>query len=201
MSYCSECTYLNLNSCDDYGRFWCEKKLERHSATELECDRFCRAYSRSSSEANSAYNYSKDHSSSGGCYLTTVMCDILKMPDKNYYLNTLRVWRDNTLHNDEAYKPLLVEYDVVGPKLAEHLKDDPIKYQIAATTFFSYIKPICGLIKENKNAEAVQKYVDMTNKFKLIYNIDNSIINQKLIENADIEKSGHGKYIVKKLTY
>ena len=32
--------------------------------------------------------------SSGGCYLTTAMCDILGYPDDNYYLQMLRTFRD-----------------------------------------------------------------------------------------------------------
>ena len=200
MAYCSECTYLNLESCDLYGKFWCEKRLERHSADEKECNRFCKAYSRDQSVSNSAYKYSIEHSSSPGCYLTTVMCNILKIPDKNYYLNTMRNFRNNILQKNIKYKEMLVEYDIVGPKIAKYIKNDPIKYDISSSILFRYIKPICLMINENKNEKAIEKYKEMTNKLKIIYNISNDSLNNVLIENANILESGHGIYKQKKIT-
>ena len=199
MAYCSECTYLDLSSGDLYGNFWCEKRLERHSACDLECHRFCRAYSRSSSESESAYQYSKDHSSSGLCYLTTMLCNILGMPDNNYYLETMRYLRNNVMQKDEKYKPLLVEYDIVGPKIAEALNNDPLKEMIAKKYFDKYIIPIVNLINENKYSEAISSYVEMTNSFKNFYGYSNISPTTLEIESADIKKSGHGKYIVKKI--
>ena len=150
MAYCSECTYLDLSTGDLYGKFWCDTRLERHSACDLECYRFCRAYSRSSSEAESAYNYSREHSRGGGCYLTTMLCSILGMPDNNYYLETMRDLRNNIMQKDEKYKPLLVEYDIVGPKIAEALNNDPLKNTIALNYFNAYIIPIIDLLREKK---------------------------------------------------
>ncbi|MBQ9072498.1 MAG: hypothetical protein IJY25_05020 [Bacilli bacterium] len=199
MAYCSECTYLDLTSHDLNGKFWCETRLERHSACDLECYRFCRAYSRSSSEAESAYRYSKEHTDGSGCYLTTMLCNILEMPDDNYYLETMRKFRKNVLQKDEKYKPLLVEYDIVGPKIAEALNNDPLKYQIALKYFNEYIIPVINILRENKNDEAINLYMKMTNSLKNFYNLGNISPTTLEIESADIEKSGHGIYKVKKI--
>ena len=197
MSKCSECTYLKACDPDLYGRYWCEKKLERVSANQEECYRFCRAYSRSSYESKNYEQYSKEHSNEG-CYLTTIMCKILKVNDNNPYLNTLRDFRKNILQKNTNYKSLLVQYDVIGPIIANNLINDSMKYKISANSFSNYIMPITKLIKKNENEKAINLYVDMTNKLIKLYNINN-IVTEDIINNANIKESGHGIYKVKKI--
>lgn len=196
MNYCSECTYLKPDSEDLYGRYWCETRLERVLATDEECYRFCRAYSRSSSTSEKFEKISKDKSESQ-CYLTTVMCQILKMTDDNYFLNTMRHFRNETLQKNEKYKHLLVEYDIIGPKIVQNIMDDPMRVKISVDCMYNYIKPITKLIKTNENDSAVNMYTEMTNKLKSLYNID-SYISVEQINKADINKSGHGVYVLKK---
>ena len=193
MPNCSECTYLKETDPDLYGRYWCEKKLERVYAYQNECNRFCRAYNRSSSVAKSYEQCSKDKSSSSTCYLTTMLCDILKLPDNNPFLNTMRDFRNNVLQKDKKYKKLLVEYDIIGPLVARNLNNDPLNKQISATIFYSYIKPITKLIKNKNENEAVNLYKEMTNKLKLFYNI-NTTLDIDIVNKADISISGHGYY-------
>ena len=87
--FCGECTYLDLSTGDIYGKFYCDKKYERHLATDVECNRFCKAYSRDYYTIQNAYKYSEEKSK-GGCYLTTILCNILGMLDNNIYLKTMR---------------------------------------------------------------------------------------------------------------
>lgn len=196
--YCSECTYLDLTSGNSSGDFWCEKRLERHRANDIECSRFCEAYSRSSSEANSAYEYSKNHSGSSGCYLTTMLCDILKLPDNNPYLNIMRSFRDNVLQKNEKYINILAEYDIIGPEISKCLNNDPLKYKISAIYFYKYIKPIINFIKNKNYIVAVNLYIEMTNSLKALYSININITTLE-IDNLDIKNAGHGKYIKKSL--
>lgn len=49
------------------------------------------------------------------------------MPDNNIYLETMRNFRENVLQKDEKYKSLLVQYDIIGPKIAQYLMLDPLK--------------------------------------------------------------------------
>lgn len=196
MNYCSECTYLNTNDPDLYGRYWCDKRLERTLATNEACYRFCTAYSRKKLEIEKFEKFSEEHSKEG-CYLTTIMCKILKMPDNNPFMNTMRNFRKNVLQKDERYKKVLVEYDIVGPEIAKNIANDPQRVRISVDFMYNYIKPIVNLIKQNKNDEAVLLYTEMTNKLKSFYNIYTTIsLND--IKNADIDKSGHGIYILKK---
>lgn len=200
MALCSECTYLNPEKTYSDGTFWCDKRLECVYANREECYRFCRAYSRPSSVADSYAEFSRSKTSDSGCYLTTMMCNILKLSDDNTFLQTMRYFRENVLQKDDKYKKLLVEYDIVGPIIANNLNNDPLRYQIAANAFFKYIKPIVILIKNHKNNEAIKSYIEMTNKLKTFYNI-NTVIDIDMIKNADISQSGHGVYKVKKITF
>lgn len=175
--YCCDCTYLDLDSANIYGKFWCQLRLERHMANEIECGRFCKAYYRTPSVAESAKKYSIEHSSSGGCFLTTIIYNILELPDNNYYLNTMRNFRKNVLQKDEKYKSILVEYDIIGPGIAKSLNDDPLKNKIALAYFNKYITPIVNEIQNNKYADAINLYINMTNSLKNLYSIDRTITN------------------------
>ena len=199
---CGECTYLNISpgKGDLYGKFPCEKKYEWHLATDQECDRFCTAYDRDYYTIQNAHRYSQEHSSSGGCYLTTMLCNILKMPDNNIYLETMRDFRNNVLQKDEKYKSILVEYDIIGPKIAQFLKSDPLKENIAKKYLNTYISPITNLINDQKFEMAISLYMSMTNSLSLLYNLNCMSISTLDIDNADIENSGHGIYKTKKIT-
>ena len=199
---CGECTYLNidLGKGDLYGKFPCEKKWEYHLATDPECDRFCTAYDRDYNSIQNAHRYSIDHSGSGGCYLTTILCNILKMPDNNIYLETMRSFRNNILQKNDKYKNILVEYDIIGPKIADALNNDPQKEIIAKKYFNSYIPAIIYNINNKNYDNAVFFYKTMTNLLKSFYGFGTINITTLEIENADIKESGHGIYKIKKIT-
>ena len=196
MNYCSECTYLKTNDPDLYGKYWCECRLERVLANNEGCYRFCTAYSRSKYDIEKYEKYSIEHSKEG-CYLTTIMCNILKMPDDNPFLNTMRYFRGNVLQKDKKYSNLLVEYDVIGPIISNNIANDPLNLQISIDCMFKYIKPIVKLIKEKNNDEAINQYIEMTNNLKKFYNI-NTTLRTETINNCDLNLSGHGVYILKK---
>ena len=198
MALCSECTYLG--TCYYDGKYWCEKRLEEVYANQQACDRFCRAYGRPSSVSDSYAEYSRSKTSDSGCYLTTIVCKILKASDDNPFLNTMRGFRNDVLQKDEKYKEILAEYDIVGPMIAENLNSDPLKYQIAANMFYKYIKPITSLIREKQYNEAISSYVEMTNTLKKLYNVT-YLVEESSIQNIDIKQSGHGVYRQKKITY
>lgn len=195
---CGECTYLDLSTGDIYGKFYCEKKWDRHLSTDPVCSSFCEAYRRDYSTIQNAHNYSEDKSSSG-CYLTTMLCNILGLPDNNIYLETMRNFRKNILQKDNKYKYLLVEYDIVGPKIAEYLMLDPLKEKMSKVYFHKYIIPITKLLNENKYDMAINLYMNMTNSLSYLYNLNSITISTLDINNADIKESGHGIYKTKKL--
>lgn len=200
--YCAACTELSENG-DYSGKYYCFNFGEDRYACDPKCHRFSEAYSRSDSARKNMYNNSLSHQSGGGCYLTTAMCYILGYPDNNYYLETLRMFRDNILKKDIKYIPLLLMYDVIGPQISANLLKDQDKEIIAKTLFTQYITKSVTAIENNKIQEAVNIYIAMTNSLANKYNINTHIleINPQSInfDKVDINSLGHGRKKVKRL--
>lgn len=167
-------------------------------AIEIECNEFKNARFRSNSKSKKAYKYSIDYIENG-CYLTTILCNALGLPDDNPYLEKMRNFRKNTLQKDEKYKPLLIEYGIIGPKIATLINNEKLKDRIAKICFKKYIIPIVDLIDKD-NEKAISLYLDMTKNLKDLYELTDLEISNFKIENADLSKSGHGTYKVKKIT-
>ncbi len=190
-SYCAACTYLNERA-DYSGKYWCFSKGEDHYASDPKCYSFCEAYSRSNSARENMYSNSVSHSG-GGCYITTMVCEILGYKDNNYYLQTLRNFRDNKMKPNINYIPLLMTYDVVGPKIANNLKYDYNNKDLANYFFDNYIVKSVEAIEENRDAEAIQLYTRMTNLLINFYNIDINNIVMPNVNEIDMNSLGHGR--------
>lgn len=196
--YCAACTHLGTDA-DTYGKYYCERKGERHYASDPKCYSFCEAYSRSNSARENMYDNSYSHHySSGGCYLTTVMCHILGYPDDNYYLQTLRTFRDTTLKQDIKYYPLLLTYDFIGPQISANLYQDECRQTIAKRLFNCYITKAIDAIEHNDTPTAVNIYVAMTHSLARRYNINSNIIVPNY-NTIDIDSLGHGRTRTRKL--
>ena len=193
--YCAACTHLG-ESADYNGKYWCSRKGEDHYACDPKCYSFCEAYGRSNSARANMYENSRNHSGGSGCYLTTIMCEILGYPDNNYYLQTLRNFRDKTMKLNIKYIPLLLTYDIVGPIIADKLNKDPEKEIIAQIFFNKYIIPSVNAINEEKTETAINTYVAMTNALAEKYNINTNIIMPNISE-EDYPLLGHGKRRIK----
>lgn len=192
---CSECTYLDFNKEYDPGdgRFWCETKYEWHYADEAECWRYCTAYSRSSSKAESYKNYSASKQNSGGCFITTIVCEVLGKKDDDKVLNSLRKFRDNVMQKDEKYKYILAQYDIIGPLIANKIRQDKLKDTLAVALYNSSILTVLEFIEKEEYLSAVKLYSEMTNGLIEYYNINKEVTLSEL-KVMDLQKSGHGKY-------
>ena len=195
---CSNCIHSNPDCVNIFNQHWCNLKNMRVDSSNPACYRFERICDEPSYPLEDSNSDANNNSKNPGCYLTTVLCEILKANDNNPFLNTMRSFRGNILQKDDKYKQLLVEYDIIGPEIAKNLINDPLKYQIAANAFGKYIKPITDLIRKKDYEQAVNMYVEMTNKLKSFYNIETTV-SINAIKEADINYSGHGVY-TKKIT-
>ena len=144
---CGSCTYLDLSTGNCYGKYYCNKKWDRHLATDTACSSYTKAYSRSNSSINNAVDFSNSKTSSN-CYITTLLCGLLSLNDSNYYINILRSFRNNYLRYNQEYNHILVEYDIVGPLICKNLIIDKNNRLIAAKLFYNYINPIVSLIED-----------------------------------------------------
>lgn len=188
--YCAACTYLGERA--DCGKYYCERKGEWHYATDPRCYSFCEAYRRSTSARENMYDNSKS-SSSSGCYITTIMCSILEMPNDNYYLQTLRNFRDNVLKKDAKNFPLLIQYDKIGPIIASYLEKDENNKAIAKALFTNYIERTVSAIEEEKINTAINIYIAMTMSLAERYQIEKEALIVNINEPIDIELLGHAR--------
>lgn len=189
--FCAACTYMGEYS-DYTGKYPCERKGEDRYACDARCYNFCEAYSRSNYSRENMYENSRNHLSSGGCYLTTIMCQLLGFQDNNYYLNTLRAFRDNVMKTNINYAPLLLAYDVIGPTIAEKLSEDKNGKVIAKTFFDKYIIPSVMAIYRGKTQKAIDIYTTMTTTLAEYYNINTDVI-YPMITEIDQKHLGHGR--------
>lgn len=194
---CASCTYLDPCTADSYGRYYCEKKGDRYYGDDPSCGSYCEAYSRSSSAIDNMIDNSRTHRNSG-CYITTIMCNILGFDNNNYYLNTLRKFRNDYLQKNKKYLPILVNYDKIGPKIAYCLSNSEYSEEMATLLFNYYIEKAVSAIEYEKYEEAVRIYYDMTRYLMEYYGI-NSNINKCSVALANPSKSGHGYYVRKEV--
>lgn len=158
-------------------------------------------------------HYIKRGGGSGGCYITTMVCNILGYPDNCDVLNTLREFRNTVLQKDKRYGSLLYQYDSVGPMIAGKILDSNIDnrkcgyYPINSImaeylqsydkTFIrgiydSFLLPIVGFIKNGYHDKAVSQYIKMTKFLQECYEID---FDEKMPSNYDYQRGGHGMVI------
>ena len=193
--FCAACTYLG-ETADSYGKYFCDKHGERIYAYNPKCHRFIEAYSRSNSARRNMYENSVKHNVAPPCYLTTTMCNILKYNDDNYYLETLRKFRDKTLKRNPKYLPLLIMYDVIGPQISYNLHKDPNKETIAKFLFNKYITKTVDAIEHEKTQEAINIYIAMTHTLENRYNINTFILSvspETPVNTINTKTLGHAK--------
>lgn len=204
MATCSECTYMNFEKeHDNDGKFWCENKYEWMRPESAECWRYCKAYSRDESVAKSYRDYSKDkQSSSGPCFITTIVCDTLGLDDNNIYLTLLRKFRKNYLQKKPDGIKVLEEYDTIGPVIAHFISHDEGKEKVAREVFMQSIIPVVNDICEGKNMEAINKYTDMTKGLIHRYGLDTLTLSVPGVSvydyNQDRTMMGHGILVKRK---
>ena len=174
MAQCNECLYCDLT--DTWrGKAHCE---------------YINGYVYPTEKACSHIRYKNNI---GGCYITTIVHEILNNPDNCKVLDVLREFRNNILQTDVSYKKLLMEYDVVGHEIAESIMlDHDINF--CKAIYEKTLKPISQMVIDGKYNEAISNYVIATNNLKECYGICNEEIS---INNYDQSKGGHGKIFVK----
>ena len=162
MARCGQCAYLDLT--EEYnGEYPCSERSGYHSTSEAACWSF------------------KAREDGGGCYLTTIVCNILGYADNGNILNTLRQFRDNVMRNNNAYQYLLNEYDVVGPKIAACIEHDAAKQELALLMKERYILPVYEYLQQKNYAAAVSQYKEMVLYLKQHYASELSVAQNLMV--------------------
>ena len=181
--YCRECLKMDLED------------RNRYDTNEAYCTEFHQYFNPNSKACSNHFVYDENRGKVvGGCYITTAICDILRMDDDNSYLEKLRSFRENYMRGN--VDSILAEYDVVGPIICKSLLEDNLKEIKSLMMFENYIKPIVTLLDNKQYTEAILKYEQMTNELMNEYNIAKTKININEIDKTDIGK-GHRLRLIK----
>lgn len=163
MSYpwqCKDCIYLD-ESDTKWGDMYCKAKGWYVDPGSTSC---------SNDFAKNKEASKKD------CYLTTAMCHVLEKDDKCEELEALRSFRDNYMKKNEAYIPVLEDYDKIGPVISDKILDDEDCKQVALIMKYFYIDMAIEKINEKEYEDAIDIYVNMTLDLMEHYDIDMDLI-------------------------
>ena len=104
--------------------------------------------------------------SSGGCFITTAVCDSFGKPDDCHELTAFRNFRDNWLLNQQDGKILVAEYYAVAPKIVSKINLLKNSADIYKNIWNDYLLPCLKLIEEGENLKCKKVYIDMVNVLK-----------------------------------
>ena len=183
--YCSECEFLNTKDTKD-GKYRCTKK-NCYNASNCKDAKYCDYFSK-----KSTYN------PFGNCYITTAVVNILGFDDNCYILNSMRKLRSYMQVNSK-YSDLLLQYDVIGPNIAESLWNDPNREQVALD-LVNLMKKIVEYMNDGLKDGAVCIYKQMTEDLMRDYNIS-GFIPEGIKESYDVSKGGHGRLVLKPIDH
>lgn len=181
---CGSC--FSLRDKDDDNTFFEGTAYEKGYCLEL------RSYYYPDDKICSYYKDRETYIPGTGCYITTIICGKLGLPDNCGVLTTLRHFRNDIMQKDPKYKEILYEYDEVGPKIAECIKKEftnPEPDELLIVYYNFYLQPTARLVDEKKYDEAIARYVEMTNSLKEYFNIEEV---EKVPEEYDYTQGGHG---------
>lgn len=132
-----------------------------------------------------------------GCYITTIICDVLGFADDCMVLDKLRFFRNCVMQKDPKYSSLLLEYDTVGPEIARSIKEEYSKNkdkEIWIQFYNFYLQPTANYIVNGDFDDAVNRYQEMVVSLKDYFGLKDY---NPTVSNYDYTKGGHGR--VKKL--
>ena len=117
-------------------------------------------------ENSSSYNNDDNDNGSGGCFITTAVCDSFGKADDCYELSTFRNFRDNwlTLQNDG--KNLITEYYQIAPKIVEKINQLPNAAKIYKNIWNDYLKNCLNFIERGENQKCKEIYISMVKNLK-----------------------------------
>ena len=195
--YCCDCK--NLDRGKPYKDFWGETK---YHCKEKGCDKkltdeSCRYFKS---------NRKDDGYKPSGCYITTIVCDILSTTQDIEIIEAIPQVKilihnfcEEQLQNNEDAIPLLMIYDEVGPNMRDVISSLENKSEYATFLFKNYLLPCALSIKDENYKDALQKYIFMlwqiTNDFGFAplnmdpykeYNLKNKrVLCRKIVKNEN----------------
>ncbi len=147
-NYCSTCVHLTSDK-DWWGDYYCNYRQKYISSNNKACENYTK-------KPDQGYRRA-------GCFITTIVCKLLGMPDDCEVLTALRDFRENYLKNTEEGKNLLIVYDVKGPIISDCLNNEEpdLAKKIANEIFEIYLEPCVSAFKEKEYSKAIKTYIKL----------------------------------------
>lgn len=103
--------------------------------------------------------------SSGSCFITTVVCGGMGLPDDCAPLTTLRALRDR-MGRIQVFEHLPSEYRRIAPPIATWIEAHPESPALCAMLYGEYIAPAVQFAAQGKDSSAVRVYSAMVRKLQ-----------------------------------
>ena len=185
MAKCGQCINLDWKNKERWTseeRYYCKEGHGYRKPTDTQCSYdFC--YNKNSEKS------SNDGYTPAGCYITTIVCHILGYADDCELLETLRNFRENTLRPNLQYLNILLQYDIVGPKISATIREMKESYGFCLNMMNNFLLPCAKAIKNEKTEDAIAIYENM-----VMYLIETlGIESIKIPENLNYDSANIGK--------
>ena len=182
---CTSCSHYRINDlrgaerdgygCDASGKVFGSPYYKRFPF-DYSCSRYHQDRNRTDRDIEKAFKdldrrYGYRPGKSTWWYIATFVNETLGSDIGENYFYTLVDFRENYLQKNLKYTNFLVEYDMYGRLIANSLKNDPKKEEVAQELLLNYIIPICQDINTENYEIAFSKYVAMFEKLKELYQI------------------------------
>lgn len=117
-------------------------------------------------KALEAMNQHKQNQNSGGCFITTAVCNSFGKTDDCYELTTFRKFRDTWLAAQPDGKSLIEEYYSIAPRIVDEINKLADSAQIYKNIWQKYLAPCLEFIRSGDNLSCKEKYIEMVRELK-----------------------------------
>ena len=117
-------------------------------------------------KALEAMNKPQQNQNSGGCFITTAVCDSFNKPDDCFELTTFRKFRDGWLAAQPDGKALIAEYYSIAPPIVAKINRLADAAQIYKNIWQEYLEPCLNFIRVGDNLSCKKLYVEMVHELK-----------------------------------
>lgn len=124
---------------------------------------------------NSYYSTTKTtnyHRSSGGCFITSAVCESLNKGDDCAELMAMRKYRDEQKIDNSQIALLIKEYYRVAPTIVDKINDCENRKEIYSRLWSEYIEKTYDAILIHDYAEASKLYIRMTLELSRTYHVE-----------------------------
>ena len=174
-------------------------KCENYSFTGNNSKGYCSWYKTYYYPDDSCTHQKNRYEPQQGCYLTTIICNKLGYSDDCFVLNSLRSFRDNVMQKNIEYKDMLMEYDTLGPVIAQNIANDKENNNLWQDVYNKFLIPVTTHIMNKEYEMATSKYKLMYTALKDFYSVEDVDLSQ-IKDVYDQKHAGHGKIRVLKKT-